>query len=323
MTEMQLTEISVILPVRNLEKEVPGILRWASRQTAGREAEFIVVDMGSGDRTVLEAVQEMKDRKLRGFVIQNGDTTVSSALNTGMQKAGGEYVTFLFARRLYRNFIEGYLQTAARSGADFVFGCTAEEEARAAERRLAGSAMIREQGSAFIRDVLKGGLRIDISAVLIRRKFLAEKQLHFFDACSYGYSEEFVYRCLLAADTAVQSPVVLQREGTYELKRGKQQPAGNNIFQYADAMLRVSDLIRTGSREDGELLALFEQQKLPLTVMNGVDVMLQEGTGYNAVRGYLRVNGYDKLLKPGRRTEKKLRRRIAVWQVIPWMYQPK
>lgn len=323
MAVMQGTEISIILPVRNLENEISGILHWASAQVPDREAELIVVDMGSTDRTVLEAVQRIKELKLRGFVIQNGETTVASALNTGMQKAGGEFVTFLFARRLYRNFIPGYIDAALRSAADFVFGCSTEEEVRAAERCLVSSAVCKEQGSSLVSNLISGTLRMDISAILIRRKLLTEKQLYFFDSCSYGYSEEFVYRCLLSADSAVQAPVLLRREQAFEMKRAKQQPVGKNIFQYADAMLRIVDFIRTGPKEEKELLALFEQQKLPFTVMHGVDVMLREGVGYNAVRGYLRVNGYDKFLKSGRKTEKALWRRLAVWQMIPWMYRPK
>ena len=57
--------------------------------------------------------------------------------------------------------------------------------------------------------------------------------------------------------------------------------------------------------------------------MNGVDIMLHEGNGYNAVRGILRVLGYDKLLRVGRRTEKNLKRRIRTWNLIPWMYKTK
>ncbi|NLJ31149.1 MAG: glycosyltransferase family 2 protein [Clostridiales bacterium] len=320
---MQSAELSVIFPVRNLEKEISGILHWVSAQTAGLETELIVVDMGSDDRTVLEAVQKIKERGLRGFVIQNGETTVASALNTGIQKAGGDYVTFLFAGRLYRGFAPCYMETAVRSGADFVYGCMTEEESRTAERRLVSSAVCREQGATLVFNMIKGTLRMDISAVFIRRAFLMEKQIRFTDSCGYGYSEEFVYRCLLEAESAVQAPVVLHREKECEMKRGRQQPVGKNIFQYADAMLRVADLVRTGSTEDLKLVALFEQQKLPLTVMHGVDVMLQEGVGYNAVRGFLRVNGYDKYLKTGRKTAKSLKRRIAVWKMIPWMYQPK
>lgn len=320
---MQLTEISIIIPVRNIEQEISGILRSVAAQTAGREAEFIVVDMGSSDQTVLEAVQLIKELKLRGFVIQNGDGTVSAALNTGIQKAGGDYITFIFARRLYRDFIIGYLNTAARTGADFVFGSVGEEEAHSAERRLLSKAVRQENGPSCIKNILRGTLHIDISAVLLRRRFIMEKQIRFFDSCSHGYAEEFVFHCLLAAENVAQSPTIMKRDTVYELKRGKQKTVGKNIFQHTDAMLRILDQIKNLNHDDAELIALFEKEKLPLTVMNGVDVMLKEGVGYNAVRGYLRVGGYDKLLVTGRQTDKALKHRVRVWHTIPWMYKIK
>ena len=320
---MQFTELSIIIPVRNIEQEISGILRSVAAQTAGREAELIVVDMGSNDQTVLEAVQLIKELKLRGFVIQNGDGTVSAALNTGIQKSGGDYITFIFARRLYRDFLAGYLDTALRTSADFVFGSISEEESHSAERRLVSKAIRQESGAFYVKYILKGTLHIDISAILIKRKFIMEKQIRFFDQCGHGYAEEFVFRCLLAAECVAQSATIIKRDMIYELKRCKLKPAGKNIFQHSDAMLRIFDIIKTGYRDDTELIALFEYEKLPLTVMNGVDVMLKEGVGYNAIRGYLRVAGYDKILHIGRQTDRALKHRIRVWQVIPWMYQVK
>ncbi len=323
MTAMQLTELSIIIPVRNIEQEISGILRSVAAQTTGREVEFIVVDMGSSDQTVLEAVQLIKELRLRGFVIQNGDGTVSTALNTGIQKASGEYITFIFARRLYRDFINGYLDTASRTSADFVFGSVSEEESRSAERRLVSKTIRQGTGCEYLKHILKGSLHIDISAVLLRRRFIMEKQIYFFDLCGHGYAEEFVFRCLLAADVIAQSPAMMKRDTIYELKRGKQKPVGKNIFQHTDAILRIMDIVKTGHREDTELISLLEREKLPLTIMNGVDVMLKEGTGYGAVRGYLHVSGYDKLLITGRQTDSDLKRRIMVWKAIPWMYKSK
>ena len=318
---MQLTELSIIIPVRNIEQEISGILRSVAAQTAELEAEFIVVDMGSSDQTVLEAVQLIKELKLRGFVIQNGDGTVSAALNTGIQKAGGDYITFIFARRLYRDFISGYLDTAVRTSADFVFGSVTEEESRSVERRLISKAIRQESSTGYVKNVIKGNLHIDISAILLRRKFIMEKQIHFFDSCSHGYAEEFVFRCLLSADIIAQSSTVIKRDAIFELKRGKQQSVGKDIFQHADAILRIIDIVKTSHRDDLELLQLLEREKLPLTIMNAVDVMLKEGMAYNTVRGYLRFAGYDKFLHISRQTDKMLKRRIKVWQIIPWIYK--
>ncbi len=318
---MQFAELSIIIPVRNIEQQISGILRSVAAQAAGLEVEFIVVDMGSSDQTVREAVQLIKELKLRGFVIQNGDGTVAAALNTGIQKSSGNYITFVFARRLYRDFIKGYLDTATRTSADFIFGSVNEDESHASERRLISKAIRQEAGTQYIKNILKNNIHIDISAILLRRKFIVDKQIYFFDSCSYGYSEEFVFRCLLAADVITQSPTIIKRDNIYELKRGKQKPVGKNIFQHTDAMLRIADIIRTSYQGDTELTQLFEREKLPLTVMNGVDVMLKEGMGYNSIRGYLRVSGYGKFLVTGRQTDKSLKHRVAVWNTIPWMYK--
>jgi glycosyltransferase involved in cell wall biosynthesis len=320
---MQSADLSIIIPVRNTEQEISGILRSVAAQSVGLESEFIVVDMGSSDQTVLEAVQLIKELKLKGFVIQNGDSTVSAALNTGIQKAGGNYITFIFARRLYRDFINGYYDTAARSSADFIFGSVTEDESHAADRRLISKAVKQESGINYVKNLLKGCLHIDISAIFLRRSFLIEKQIRFLDACSHGYAEEFVLRCLLMADSIVQSPALLKRDTVFELKRGKQKPVGKNIFQHTEAILRIMDIIKLNYREDTELIQLFEKEKLPLTIMNAVDILLKEGTAYNIIRGYLRVAGYDKLLQTGRLTDKTLKRRITVWQVMPWMYKVK
>ena len=90
-----------------------------------------------------------------------------------------------------------------------------------------------------------------------------------------------------------------------------------------EALQRVEFLLQTSFKQESELEVLFTQELLPRAVMNGVDIMLHEGNGYNAVRGILRVLGYDKLLRVGRRTEKNLKRRIRTWNLIPWMYKTK
>ena len=318
---MQAINLSIILPVRNVEQEISGILRSVVRQTNGIEAEFILVDMGSEDGTPLECVQLIKNEKLHGFVIQNGDGDVAAALNTGIQKASGTYVSFIFARRLYMDFLKGYLETAERTDADFVFGSFSEEDVRLAERRSLSKAVQQQSGVQYMKEVIRGNLQIDLSAVLLKRSFLRECGLHFTEGCRYGYAQEFLYRCLLNAQNIVQSPTLLKRDTVFELKRGKEKPVGKEIFQAVEAIQRVELLLQTSFKQETELQALFSQELLPRTVMNSVDVMLREGSGYNAVRGVLRVLGYDSLLKTGRRTEQNRKRRIRVWNLIPAMYQ--
>ena len=48
------TDVSVIIPMRDLEQEIAGIIRSIADQVADLQVEYIIVDMGSTDRGVLD-----------------------------------------------------------------------------------------------------------------------------------------------------------------------------------------------------------------------------------------------------------------------------
>lgn len=313
---MQTPELSLILPVRDIEIELPGILRSLKEQVGSVETEWIIVDMGSEDQTVLRAVQYIKEEKLRGFVVQNGRGSVSAALNTGMQKAAGEYLTFAFARRLYRGHFSAYMETVHTAQVDLVFGQAAGDVEFPKAKPAGGD------GQWCVLQLAQGRLHIDIAALLLRRAFVQAQQLYFQESCSHGYSEEFIGCCLLSGAKLARAPVQLQRCRERELYRAKTAPVGREIFQAIEAMLRVQAVIENRCPENHELCSAFEERKLPETVMGCVDVLLREGLGYNTVRGYLRVEGYDRLLTVGRKTGRALQRRILLWKTLPWMYRP-
>ena len=319
---MQAASLSILCPVRNVEHEIGGILQFAAEQTKGLATEFIVVDMGSSDRTVLQAVWLMKERGLHGFVIQNGASLVPEALNTAIQKSSGEYLCFLFARRLYSGFASPLLEAARRGQVDLVFGCEGKDEVQAAERRTISSAIRQPDGAWFLRDMLRRAISPDLAAVLIRRSFVMENGLVFAESCAYGYAEEFLDRCFLSASSVQQVPVLLVRDDTFALKRGRQGPVGWNVFQRTQAVLRVRETARLRFPNDAELMRLLQKDKLPRTVMSCVDVVLREGRSFLQVRRYLSESGYDRLLTVDGRTEKGLRRRILVWKAAPWLYRP-
>ena len=118
--------LSVLFPVRNIEQEIGAILRLTAEQTQGINTEFIVADMGSTDKTVWEALRAIKELRLSGSVLQSGEGTVARALNTAMVRAAGEYVSFVFARRLYSAFLAPYCEMAHMLHSDIVFGTAGE-----------------------------------------------------------------------------------------------------------------------------------------------------------------------------------------------------
>ena len=65
--EMQQAELSIVVPVKNVEKTIGGVLRSVASQIVGIDAEVIVVDMGSQDRTILEGYQLLKEFRAAGW----------------------------------------------------------------------------------------------------------------------------------------------------------------------------------------------------------------------------------------------------------------
>lgn len=319
---MQTSELSVLIPVKNLEKEIARIFSACVEQTKEVDAEYIFVDMGSSDKTVLEAVTLLKDTGLHGFVIQNGDSTVPAALNTAVQRAEGKYLIFLFARRLYSGFLTQYLQSAEHFEADAVLGCFTKDEVRAAERRAISSAIRQPSGAHLVREILRGKVGVDLAAFLVRRDFLLSKQISFDENCSFGYAGEFLLCSLLRAGRVIQSPVLLRRNESCELKRGKTGPVGYAVFQRTEAVLRIFETAAAVCGDDSELRRLLEKEAVPQTVMNSVDVVLREGVNAREVHDFLNAQGYDKLLSVDRRTNPALRRKIFFWKAFPLLYRP-
>ena len=316
---MASVEVSIIIPMHNLEQEIAGILRSVASQVMYRQVEFIVVDMGSSDRSVIEALSLIKELKLKGCVVQNGKDKFPTALNTGIYKSVGEYVTFLFPRRLYRDFIDGYYQAAKQCRADFIYGLAPAEDPMDILLQPAQTRC----GVEVFHDLIDGKTNIDIGAMMIKRNFLISENIHFTPECQFGFAEEFVLRVLLCADIVHRANIVMKRDKVFELKQNPREKVGHLCFERIEAMRRIYDLIRCRRAGDRVLCEQFLYQKLPDTVLNCVDILLSEGSGYNAVRGALKIKGYDDLLKTKKGTNRKLRKQVSTWKHLPWMYKPR
>lgn len=88
-------KISVIVPVYNVEKELPRCIKSLLTQTYSN-FELLLINDGSSDGSpeIMERYAE-KDPRIRTLHKKNGG--VSSARNRGLEQAKGEYVCFVDA----------------------------------------------------------------------------------------------------------------------------------------------------------------------------------------------------------------------------------
>ena len=112
--------VSVIIPMRNCEKHVEGLMSMLLKQTF-EDFEVICVDDGSTDETIEKAHLCCAADK-RCVVLSQEHAGAGAARNTGMEKARGVYLVFLDADDAYcPNLLEDMVSAAEEFRADEVF----------------------------------------------------------------------------------------------------------------------------------------------------------------------------------------------------------
>ena len=116
--------ISVIVPVYNVEKELPRCIESLLTQTYSN-FELLLINDGSSDGSpeIMERYAE-KDLRIRTLHKKNGG--VSSARNRGLEQAKGEYVCFV---------------DADDAGGSAIYGMAVPGTTGRAERRLQSAGM--------------------------------------------------------------------------------------------------------------------------------------------------------------------------------------
>ena len=149
--------ISIVIPVRNGEKTLEGCVRSAAAQTYGN-TEILIMENGSTDRT--EKVCEKLAAQFGNVTVCHLDTTgVSAARNAGLDRAQGEFITFLDADdRISPRFLE------------LLYGCLTEEHAD-----IAGCSLILQStppGEIFEKSTDSGIRKIYSGEEYIKEAFL-------------------------------------------------------------------------------------------------------------------------------------------------------
>ena len=89
--------VSVLIPARDAETTIGATLESIRRQTL-HNIEVVVIDDGSTDGT-MRLVEELGDPRFRGYSYPNAG--LATARNRGLEKARGEFVTFIDADDLW------------------------------------------------------------------------------------------------------------------------------------------------------------------------------------------------------------------------------
>lgn len=113
--------VSIITPTYNSAKYIAETIQSVQNQTF-QDWEWIIIDDGSSDETeiIVNSLKE-KDNRIQFYKLEK-NSGPAIARNTGIEKAKGNYMTFLDADDIwFPNFIENSIATINRTNVSFVF----------------------------------------------------------------------------------------------------------------------------------------------------------------------------------------------------------
>src|SRR6266536_2814375 len=116
-----MAEISVVVPIYNVELYLPACLQSIARQSL-RDLDVVLVDDGSSDRSAAIAEHFCRhDRRFR--LLRQANAGLGAARNAGLAAAECEYLAFIDSDDvLPANAYELLLGSLRRSGSDFATG---------------------------------------------------------------------------------------------------------------------------------------------------------------------------------------------------------
>ena len=191
--------IGVIVPVYNAEKYLCQCIDSILAQTFA-DFELLLIDDGSKDNSgaICDEYAE-KDKRIRVFHKENGG--VSSARNMGLDKAKGEWITFVDADDyLYKDAFESLLK---KSHADLIVGGYVHVGILSKKKKilLPDDRKIVIKGEGDILGEVMACYLTTPWCKLFRKNIIRDRNLRFDSSLSYGEDTDFVFQYVCWIDT--------------------------------------------------------------------------------------------------------------------------
>lgn len=187
--EMENQKVSIIIPAYNVEKYIEKCVDSVIKQTH-TNIEILVIDDGSKDNTgrILDDLQ-LIDNRIR--IVHKKNEGVSSARNTGLDMATGEYVVFVDADDyLSEDFVEYMLGLVEKTGADFCISkcfITKEGEVQVPQQEI--QMLTNVQGTTLL---LSPDMIVGCHNKMYSRELIEKNHLRFSTDLFYGEGLFFI-----------------------------------------------------------------------------------------------------------------------------------
>lgn len=181
--------VSVIIPAYNAEKFLAETLTSVFNQTYSN-IEVIVINDGSTDQSE-SLLLNIQSREPRLKIVSQQNQGISSARNTGIAKAQGEYITFIDSDDKWDiTFLAKMVERQEQTNANLIYAGSSDCSSQGIKPRLSD---FRE--SSNLVGYLSQKALLHVGCLFINKQFLDYHQIDFNKALKTG--EDIVFICTL------------------------------------------------------------------------------------------------------------------------------
>ena len=241
-------KISVIIPIYNVEQYLEECLTSVTEQTF-EDMEIILVDDGSTDRST-EIIQNFAKKDKRIILCSQANKGVSTARNTGIRRAKGEYILFVDSddKIAQSDSLKILYQMAVETNADLVLGNASywypDGSVRPAFYRGEMNAISGLSGEICFEKLMEKWVFPPVVYLFfVKRKLIIENKLFF--KCGIIHEDELW--CVKTMFYAKQVSLIHLNYYLYRQREGSIMHSNNNLFRIKSILIVSKELRKFAS----------------------------------------------------------------------------
>lgn len=193
--------ISVVVSIYNVEKYLKRCLESILQQSF-KDYELILVDDGSKDESLKVAQNVLAGSGADYRIVKKENGGQSSARNTGLKEAKGEYIVFIDSDDVISSDFLSLLYRAFEPGMDFTFcGFKYVKTQDPPEDHDEGKMELSKD--ELIDVFLKRTIDFVVPSMMFRRNFLLDNHLFFREEIRYSEDQLFIWEAIFSSKKAV------------------------------------------------------------------------------------------------------------------------
>lgn len=194
--------VSVIIPLYNAEKWIERCIRSLQKQIGFEHIELVLVDDGSTDQTLKIAETLAENENIVCLHKPNGG--VSSARNTGINAARGQYITFVDADDYVDDDFISHLLNAMLSGCDIACSGFVVEYPDTSVKKTASKKHIMD-GRQTLKEFLLGSvIEPGVCNKMFKRELIGD--LRFDESFAIAEDKYFLFKYLQRVEKCIVLP---------------------------------------------------------------------------------------------------------------------